>query len=111
MKSLLILLTVLTVVTLLTVETVLTGVINPPFCGQNYPAVDVTNLLGENTRIRDANRDGFDDFWCMIYPQIKHRDKHTDTDDDGTSDYDEMLLWRNPITKWPTPDADIAAEA
>ena len=37
--------------------------------------------------------------WCAIYAEIKHRDKATDTDGDGTTDFDEMLAWGNPHIK------------
>lgn len=79
------------------------------------PTVEVQNLLGETSRIYDSDKDGWDDVWCMIFKQVKHRDRVTDTDGDGTSDYQEMLLWRNPITKGPPPRKptaeDIAAAA
>lgn len=48
------------------------------------------------TGILDANKDGWDDLWCAVHPQIVHRDRQRDTDGDGLTDYEEMLLWTNP---------------
>ncbi len=55
-------------------------------------------------RITDLNNDGWDDLWCYLYEkEIKHRNKKIDTDGDGLTDYEEMLLWRNPIVKGSMP--------
>lgn len=63
----------------------------------------VTNMLGDDRVLYDSDDDGWDDLWLAIFPDIKHRDKKTDTDGDTISDYDEMLLWRDPMVEGPPP--------
>lgn len=71
--------------------------------GANAENVKVTNMLGDERVIYDSDGDGWDDLWCAIFKDIEHRDKTTDTDGDGVTDYDEMLLWRDPFVKGPMP--------
>jgi len=65
--------------------------------------IAVETLLGDKRIIYDGDGDGWDDLWCAIHRDLKHRDKKMDTDGDGVSDYDEMLLWRDPFVKGPLP--------
>lgn len=65
--------------------------------------IAVETLLGDKRIIYDGDGDGWDDLWCAIYRDLKHRDKTIDTDGDGVTDYDEMLLWRDPFVKGPIP--------
>lgn len=57
----------------------------------------VTDMLGQVRTIHDSDGDGWDDLWCSVFLEVKHRNKTTDTDGDAISDYDEMLLWQNPM--------------
>jgi hypothetical protein len=63
----------------------------------------VIDLLGDERTIYDSDGDGWDDLWCAIFKDLKHRNKTTDTDGDGITDYDEMLLWRDPMVEGPPP--------
>jgi len=65
--------------------------------------IAVETLLGDKRIIYDGDGDGWDDLWCAIHRDLKHRDKKMDTDGDGVTDYDEMLLWRDPFVKGPLP--------
>lgn len=65
--------------------------------------IAVETLLGDKRIIYDGDGDGWDDLWCAIHRDLKHRDKKTDTDGDGITDYDEMLLWRDPMVEGPPP--------
>jgi len=38
-----------------------------------------------------------------MFPDVKHRNKSTDTDGDGITDYQEMVLMRNPEAENPMP--------
>lgn len=69
----------------------------------------VKDMLGDERTIHDADGDGWDDLWCAIF-KIEHRNKTVDTDGDGVSDYDEMLLWRDPMVPGPPPRKLTPAE-
>jgi hypothetical protein len=67
---------------------------------ENTP-VETAN--GQKVIIYDSDGDGWHDLWCAIHRDLKHRDKKVDTDGDGLTDYEEMLLWRDPFVKGPLP--------
>ena len=52
----------------------------------------------ESERIlHDLDKDGWCDLWCSLFKnEIAHRNKRIDTDGDGLTDYEEMVLMRNP---------------
>ena len=54
-------------------------------------------------QLTDKDKDGWCDQWCSLYPSITHGSKTVDTDDDGSTDYQEMLVWRNPLLATPPP--------
>jgi hypothetical protein len=61
------------------------------------PVVKFT--LGDFTTTRtlhDSDGEGWCDLWCVIFKDIEHRNKTTDTDGDGLTDYQEMVLMRDP---------------
>lgn len=64
---------------------------------------EVTNYFGDTSYIWDHDQDGWDDLWSALFPDIKHRNKSTDTDGDGVTDYDEMVLHRDPMVAGPLP--------
>ncbi len=66
--------------------------------------------MGKQRIIYDMDRDGWDDFWCALYPEIKHRDAQIDSDGDQLSDYQEMLMWRDPFVAEPLPEEQTAEE-
>lgn len=61
------------------------------------------DYFGKERVINDSDGDGWDDLWCALFPEVKHRDLKTDTDGDQLTDYQEMLLWRDPIVEGPLP--------
>jgi hypothetical protein len=65
--------------------------------------ITVETPLGHTLFIFDSDGDGWDDLWCAVHPDIKHRNKEIDTDDDGLSDYQEMTMGRDPFVKGPLP--------
>lgn len=80
----------------------------------------VKDFLGKERVINDFDDDGWDDLWCAIFPDIEHRNRVQDTDGDGLTDYEEMVMWRNPFAAEPFPreltpeeiaEAKAAAEA
>ncbi len=93
--------------------------------GEKPPApkshiIIVKDYLGKDRIIHDADGDGWDDTWCIIFSGIKHRNKTQDTDGDGLTDYEEMILKRDPFVEGPLPreatpeeiaEAKAAAEA
>ncbi|MDB4265138.1 S8 family serine peptidase [bacterium] len=63
--------------------------------------------------LHDLDQDGWCDIWCSLFKsEAKHRSKSVDTDGDGLTDYEEMVIMRNPLTAEPFPknfsDADRA---
>ncbi|TAG06995.1 MAG: hypothetical protein EAZ42_13255, partial [Verrucomicrobia bacterium] len=66
--------------------------------------------MGKQRIIYDMDRDGWDDFWCALYPEIKHRDAQIDSDGDQLSDYQEMLMWRDPFVAEPMSEEQTAEE-
>lgn len=50
---------------------------------------------------KDVNGDGWNDLWDKLYPEITTRSKTDDYDQDGISNYHEMLLGRCPVVKGP----------
>ncbi len=75
--------------------------------GKRLPphTIVVKDFFGNDRMIHDADGDGWDDLWTSTHREIKHRDRITDTDGDGLTDYEEMVLWRNPFVKGPLPRA------
>ena len=57
----------------------------------------------------DRDFDGWDDIWRII-GRINHHDKTKDTDRDGVTDYEEMILNRDPNVKGPLPAAPLTPE-
>ncbi|MDB4544518.1 S8 family serine peptidase [Akkermansiaceae bacterium] len=47
--------------------------------------------------LHDMDGDGWCDLWCSMFPEIL-RDKRSDLDGDGMTDYEEMILMQNPIS-------------
>ena len=66
----------------------------------------------ESERIlHDLDKDGWCDLWCSLFKnEIAHRNKRIDTDGDGLTDYEEMVLMRNPSVKGAMPRRLTAAE-
>jgi hypothetical protein len=67
------------------------------------PSIVVKDFLGRDRIIYDSDGDGWDDLWCGIFRDLKHRNKTTDTDGDGLTDYEEMVMWRDPFVEGPMP--------
>lgn len=65
--------------------------------------ITVKDFLGRDRVINDFDGDGWDDLWCAIFRDLKHRNKTTDTDEDGLTDYEEMVMWRDPFVEGPIP--------
>jgi hypothetical protein len=65
--------------------------------------ITVKDYLGKERTILDSDGDGWDDLWCHLHRDLKHRNKAIDTDKDGLTDYEEMVMWRSPYTKGPLP--------
>ncbi len=63
----------------------------------------VKDYLGKERILLDSDHDGWDDLWCNIYRNLKHRNKSIDTDGDGLTDYEEMVMGRDPYVKGPLP--------
>jgi hypothetical protein len=64
--------------------------------------------------LQDLDGDGWCDIWCSIFQREKENlSRRVDTDGDGLTDYEEMVLMRNPMLKEPLPrnrsEAEIAA--
>jgi hypothetical protein len=67
------------------------------------PSIVVKDFLGRDRIIYDSDGDGWDDLWCGIFRDLKHRNQTTDTDEDGLTDYEEMVMWRDPFVEGPMP--------
>ncbi|MEN8866937.1 MAG: hypothetical protein ABF381_15255 [Akkermansiaceae bacterium] len=65
---------------------------------QGLPLAKFKSDTYESERIlHDLDGDGWCDIWCSLFKnKIDHRSKKTDTDGDGLTDYEEMVLMRNP---------------
>ncbi len=63
----------------------------------------VKDYLGKERIIYDSDGDGWDDLWCALHPDLKHRNKSIDTDADKLTDYEEMIMWRDPFVEGPLP--------
>jgi hypothetical protein len=65
--------------------------------------ITVKDYFGKERTIFDGDGDGWDDLWCILHPDLKHRNKSIDTDGDKVTDYEEMILWRDPFVEGPIP--------
>lgn len=85
----------------------LIGVCTPTLSAQNarlgVSSIVVKDYLGKDRTILDTDGDGWDDLWCHLNPELKHWSKSIDTDGDKLTDYEEMIMWRDPYTKGPIP--------
>jgi hypothetical protein len=63
----------------------------------------VKDYLGKEQTLYDGDGDGWDDLWCHIHRDLKHRNKSIDTDGDKLTDYEEMIMWRDPFVEGPLP--------
>ena len=63
----------------------------------------VKDYLDKERSIYDSDGDGWDDLWCHIHRDLNHRNKSIDTDGDKLTDYEEMIMWRDPFVKEPLP--------
>jgi len=55
--------------------------------------------------------DGWCDIWCSLFQrETETRSKKVDTDGDGLTDYEEMVLMRNPVAAEPLPKNRSEAE-
>jgi hypothetical protein len=53
--------------------------------------------------LHDSDGDGWCDLWKSMFPQLEHRSKKIDTDGDGLTDFEEMVLMRDPTNPGPMP--------
>lgn len=53
--------------------------------------------------LQDIDGDGWCDIWCSLFQKVETRSKRVDTDGDGFTDYEEMVLMMNPLVKGPLP--------
>lgn len=74
-----------------------------PEAAANPHTITVKDFLGRDRIINDFDGDGWDDLWCAIYRELEHRNRNTDTDGDGLTDYEEMVMWRDPFVEGPLP--------
>lgn len=65
----------------------------------------------EQRKIADADGDGWCDLWCDLFKEIQHRNKRVDTDGDGLTDFQEMMLMRNPLAAERDPRDRTPEEA
>ena len=66
-------------------------------------SITVKDYLGKERTLFDGDGDGWDDLWCHLHPDLKHRNKSIDTDGDKLTDYEEMIMWRDPFVEGPLP--------
>jgi hypothetical protein len=66
-------------------------------------SITVKDYLGKERTLFDGDGDGWDDLWCVLHPDLKHRNKSIDTDGDKLTDYEEMIMWRDPFVEGPLP--------
>jgi hypothetical protein len=45
-----------------------------------------------------------------MYRKLEHRNRNTDSDGDGLTDYEEMVMWRDPFVEEPLPREITDAE-
>jgi hypothetical protein len=46
--------------------------------------------------------------WCNLF-QVEHRNKRLDSDNDGVTDFEEMLAMKNPFAEEGPPVDQVAA--
>jgi len=68
-----------------------------------HGSITVKDYLGKERTLFDGDGDGWDDLWCVLHPDLKHRNKAIDTDGDKLTDYEEMIMWRDPFVEGPLP--------
>lgn len=73
-------------------------------------SIIVKDYLGKERTLYDGDGDGWDDLWCALHPDLKHRNRATDTDGDKLTDYEEMILWRDPCVEGPIPQEPTPEE-
>ena len=49
-------------------------------------SITVKDYLGKERTLFDGDGDGWDDLWCVLHPDLKHRNKSIDTDGDKLTD-------------------------
>jgi len=72
--------------------------------------INAKDSFGRDRVIYDFDADGWDDLWCAMYRNLEHRNRNTDTDGDGLTDYEEMVMWRDPFVEGPLPREITDAE-
>lgn len=65
--------------------------------------ITVKDYLGHERILHDGDGDSWDDLWCAIFADLTHRNKSIDSDKDGLTDYEEMIMWRDPFIAGPVP--------
>jgi hypothetical protein len=68
----------------------------------------VTSLQAQEKKIYDSDGDGWCDLWCNLF-QVEHRNKRLDSDNDGVTDFEEMLAMKNPFAEEGPPVDQVAA--
>ena len=88
---------------------VLVAVVFATASGAVAAPIKVTGPDGKAYTVIDPDKDGWGEFWCLLY-KIDHRDRTIDSDGDGLTDYHEMLFGTDPWTPNPPPRDPTAAE-